>query len=92
MAAKNALNRISSLAQLKDNPDLKTAQAAYDKFMDLTGEVLRLSRMNTNIKSAGLSLGKKRLVSAQCQEILTALHKTVQVQGNFTLPRLKKVN
>ncbi len=89
-AARKALNTMSGIAQLRHNPDLKTAQAAYDKFMDFTGEVLRLSRLNTNIKSAGLSLGKKRLISAQCQEILTELHKAVQVQGNYSLPRLKK--
>ncbi len=46
--------------------------------------------MNTNIKSAALSLGKQRLISAQCQEILATLQKTVQTQGNFALPRSKK--
>jgi hypothetical protein len=58
--------------------------------MNLTGEVLKLSRMNTNIKSAELSLGKIRLISSQCQEVLTRLHETVQAQGNYSLPRLKK--
>jgi hypothetical protein len=58
--------------------------------MNLTGEVLKLSRMNTNIKSAELSLGKIRLISSQCQEILATLQGTVQAQGNYSLPRLKK--
>jgi Four helix bundle sensory module for signal transduction len=89
-SAKKALNTLSGIAALRDNPDLKNAQMAYNRFMSLTSEVLRLSRMNTNIKSAELSLGKKRLVSSQCQEILTTLQETVQAQGNYSLPRLKK--
>lgn len=89
-SAKKALNTLSGISALSDNPDLKNAQTAYNRFMKLTSEVLRLSRMNTNIKSAELSLGKKRLVSSQCQEILATLQKTVHDQGNYSLPRLKK--
>jgi hypothetical protein len=88
-SAKKALNRLSGIAALRDSRDLKNALTAYDRFMNLTGEVLRLSRMNTNIKSVELSLGKKRLISSQCQEILTSLQRTVQAQGNYSLPRLK---
>jgi Four helix bundle sensory module for signal transduction len=88
-AAKQAFNTLNGMAALRDNPDLKNAKTVYDTFMSLTNEVIRLSRMNTNIKSAELSLGKKRLVSAQCQEILATLQKTVQIQGNYSLPRLK---
>lgn len=89
-AAQNAFNALIGIGALRDNPDLKDAKAAYDKFMNLTNEVIRLSRMNTNIKSAELSLGKLRLISTQCQEILATLQKTVQPQGNYSLPPLKK--
>jgi hypothetical protein len=88
-SAQKALNTLSSMAALSNNPDLQKAQTAYDRFMKLTGKVLRLSRMNTNIKSATLSLGKKRLISAQCQEILTNLNNAVRTQSNYSLPRLK---
>lgn len=87
--AQKAFNTLIGREELTDNPDLKKAKAAYDKFMALTEEVIRLSRLNTNIKSAELSLGKKRLVSAQCQEILDILQKSVKAQGNYSLPRLK---
>ena len=89
-SAKKALNNLRSMNALRDNPELKNAETAYDRFMKLTNEVLRLSRMNTNIKSAELSLGKLRLISSQCQEILSSLQGTVQAQGNYSLPRLKK--
>ncbi|MDD1633790.1 MAG: MCP four helix bundle domain-containing protein, partial [Methylococcaceae bacterium] len=79
-SARKALGSLSRIAELKDNEDLKNAETAYERFMNLTGEVLKLSRMNTNIKSAELSLGKKRLISSQCQEILATLQETVQAQ------------
>jgi Four helix bundle sensory module for signal transduction len=79
-SARKALGSLRSIVGLSDNEDLKNAETAYGRFMNLTGEVLRLSRMNTNIKSAELSLGKKRLVASQCQEILASLQETVQAQ------------
>lgn len=89
-SARKALGSLRGIAVLSNNPDLKNAETAYERFINLTHEVLRLSRMNTNIKSAELSLGKKRLISSQCQEILATLQETIQAQGNYSLPRLKK--
>jgi hypothetical protein len=79
-SARKALGSLHSMTDLSNSEDLKNAEAAYERFMNLTGEVLRLSRMNTNIKSAELSLGKKRLISSQCQDILGTLQDTVQTR------------
>ena len=79
-SARKALGALRSITGLSDNEDLKQAETAYERFMNLTGEVLKISRMNTNIKSAELSLGKIRLISSQCQEILATLQETVQAQ------------
>jgi hypothetical protein len=79
-SARKALGSLRSIADLRDNEDLKNAETAYERFMNLTGEVPKLSRLNTNIKSADLSLGKIRLISSQCQEILSTLKETVQAQ------------
>lgn len=79
-SARKALGSLRSIVDQRDSEDLNNAETAYERFMNLTGEVLRLSRMNTNIKSAELSLGRKRLVSSQCQEILANLQETVQAQ------------
>lgn len=78
--ARQALASLHQIADLKNNDDLKNAEAAYNRFMNLTTEVLRLSRLNTNIKSAELSLGKKSLISSQCKTILSNLQETVQKQ------------
>jgi len=80
LSARRALGALHGTAGVSNNEDLKNAETAYERFMNLTGEVLKLSRMNTNIKSADLSLGKKRLISSQCQEILATLQETVQTQ------------
>jgi hypothetical protein len=48
--------------------------------MTHTAEVLRLSRLNTNVRSAELTLGKNRLVSSQCREILDGLEESVKAQ------------
>ncbi|MDD5580310.1 MAG: MCP four helix bundle domain-containing protein [Methylobacter sp.] len=79
-SAKKALKSLRSIAGSGDYEDVKNAETAYEQFMNLNNEVLRLSRMNTNIKSAELSLGKKKLISSECQEILALLHETVQTQ------------
>jgi hypothetical protein len=79
-SARKALGSLHSMTDLSNSEDLKNAEAAYERFMNLTGEVFRLSRMNTNIKSAELSLGKKRLISSQCQDILGTLQDTVQTR------------
>ncbi len=89
-SARKALGSLHSIAKLSDNEALKNAETSYGRFMNLTGEVLKLSRMNTNIKSADLSLGKLRLISSQCQQILANLQETVQAQDNYSLPRSKK--
>ena len=79
-SARKALGSLHSIADLSDNEDLKNAETAYERFMNLTGEVLKLSRMNTDIKSAELSLGKIRMISSQCQVILATLQETAQAQ------------
>jgi hypothetical protein len=89
-SASKAMGAIQTISGLADDKDLKAAETVYQQFMKMTGEVLQLSRMNTNIKSAELSLGKMRLISSQCQEILDNLQKEVHVQGNYSLPLSKK--
>ena len=81
-SARKALETLRRLPDLRGKDDLKNAESAFDRFMNLTGEVIKLSRMNTNVKSVELSLGKERLISSKCQEILATLQKTIQDQGS----------
>ncbi|NTW37840.1 MAG: hypothetical protein HGB17_17390 [Syntrophobacteraceae bacterium] len=54
------------------------ASAAYADFSEVNTRVVSLSRQNTNIKSFELSLGRKRKVAAQCDEILSNLEGIVR--------------
>jgi chemoreceptor-like protein with four helix bundle sensory module len=76
--AKKALQKLHSFPELRGSTELANAESAYKGIVEINAEVVRLSRLNTNIKSSALSLGKKRLISAKCQEILGALQATIE--------------
>jgi hypothetical protein len=75
---RGALSSLSRLTGRYDRIINENIASAFSKFMEVHGEVIRLSRMNTNIKSLQLSLGRKRKAAAQCEEILNALQDAVQ--------------
>ncbi len=45
-------------------PQLAKATAAFDRFMALNGELVTLSRRNTNVRSLALSLDQKQKLVA----------------------------
>ena len=49
------------------------AAAALDRFMGINDEIVALSRRNSNVRSLALSLGRKRMVTAECEDDLRAL-------------------
>lgn len=75
---RRALNRLNELVSDDAQASLRDAISAYDHFMVVTAEVLRLSRQNTNVRSFELSLGRKRKVTAECDEILSGLQELVR--------------
>jgi hypothetical protein len=76
--ARGALRRLSQNQDPNGRILSDRAMAAFEKFMAVHREVLRLSRMNTNIKSLELSLDRKRKAAARCEEILDSLQEAVQ--------------
>lgn len=73
-----SLRELSEIAGQAGETLLKEAKANFAEFRDLTARVIQLSRLNSNIKSLELSLGKKRKVAAQCEETLNALQDAIQ--------------
>ena len=53
--------------------DLAAAAAALDRFTAVNAEIVTLSRRNSNVRSLALSLGRKRTVTAECDDMLQAL-------------------
>ena len=75
---RSSLSTLKHLVPKEKQASLRQAEAAYDELARVTAEVIALSRQNTNIKSFELSLGRKRKVTAQCDEILIKLEEGVR--------------
>jgi hypothetical protein len=73
-----ALQRLQERVEEPGKPLLDAAWASYKDFQKLTADIVTLSRNNSNIRSFALSLGQKRKITAECQDMLTALRETVQ--------------
>ena len=68
--------------------ELKAAEAgaALDRFMGINDEIVTLSRRNSNVRSLALSLGRKRVVTAECEDDLRALEQAL-AKHEFTATR-----
>ncbi len=70
---QQSLSRLNTLVDTENQATLAQVSGAFTDFLALTDQVVRLSRLNSNIKSLELSMGKKRLLVATCSEALTTL-------------------
>jgi hypothetical protein len=70
--AKAALDRLKATLPRAATP-LAAADAALARFLSVNGDIIALSRRNTNVRSLALSLGRKRVVTAECEDQLRAL-------------------
>jgi hypothetical protein len=75
---KNSLNELVGHVQGKGLDQVKEAKEANAELAKITNSIIVLSRKNTNIKSLELSLGKKRLITAQCDEVLKTLQEFIR--------------
>jgi hypothetical protein len=80
-AARKALEALRPLLPASAQGQLRTASAAFDKFMDLNMQIITLSRRNTNVRSLALSLDEKRTITTSCEESLRALHAALAKRG-----------
>jgi hypothetical protein len=80
-----ALERLTKLLP-PDDASLAEAKTAYAAFWRVTGEILKLSRENSNINALALVMGRKRLLTAKCLDDLAALH-TVLASKEFKATR-----
>lgn len=75
---RHSLDELERFSPEGNQALLREARSAYTAFEGVTAVVLRLSRLNTNIKSFELSLGRKRKMTAQCDEILTSMQELLR--------------
>jgi hypothetical protein len=72
-SARTSLQTLKGLLPPAASQPLAAAAAALDRLMKTNTEIVTLSRRNSNVRSLALSLGKKRALTAQCDESLQAL-------------------
>jgi hypothetical protein len=71
--ARTALVQMQSLLPAASRPQLAAAKNALDAFVKVHAEIITLSRRNSDVRSLALSLGQKRIITAQCHDQLHAL-------------------
>jgi hypothetical protein len=76
-AARKALDALKDLLPATAAPQLTAAADALDRLTTVNAEIVTLSRRNSNVRSLSLSLGKKRTVTAECDDILQALEESL---------------
>jgi hypothetical protein len=74
----DALQSLQALVDEPGQPFLEAAWASYKDLQNINAAIVDLSRQNSNVRSYALSLGQKRKMTAQCQDVLAALQETVQ--------------
>jgi hypothetical protein len=79
--ARQSLDDLKQLLASTARPHLDAATAALDRFKAINGELVALSRRNSNVRSLALSLGKKRTVTAECDAVLQGLEGALSKRG-----------
>jgi hypothetical protein len=80
-AARQALDGLASLVAPASRSRLVTARTALDRFLTLNGELVVLSRRNTNVRSLALTLNEKQKLIAPCEETLRQLREALGKRG-----------
>jgi hypothetical protein len=83
---RDALNSLQAQAGATGKPFVDAAWTSYKDFQKINSEIIELSRQNSNVRSFAMSLGQKRNLMAQCQDLLTALQEAIQ-STNFKATR-----
>jgi hypothetical protein len=76
-AARSAVDQLRTRLPASAAPEIAAALTALDRFMTINGEIVTLSRRNSNVRSLALTLGRKRTLTAQCQDQLQELEETL---------------
>ena len=85
-AARSAIASLKTMVPPPAERPLAAATAGLNRFTALNNELIALSRRNSNVRSLALSLGRKRTLTAACEESLDALQKTL-AKRDFTATR-----
>jgi hypothetical protein len=80
-AAAVATNSLRELVTPATRQSLAAANQALSQFKRLSGQLISLSRMNSNVRSLALALGQKPRLTAACDGSLMALENMLAKEG-----------
>lgn len=81
VAAEDGLRAAATLVAGNSKRDLASAQAAFNRFVEVHREIVSLSRRNTNVRSLALSLTEKGRIIAKGEDSLTRLRAALAKRG-----------
>jgi hypothetical protein len=79
--ARRSLDGLAPRVAPSSRSRLAAARTALDRFMTLNGELVVLSRRNTNVRSLALTLNEKQKLIAPCEESLRQLREALGKRG-----------
>jgi hypothetical protein len=80
--ARHVLDEIAEPSGPKPPPGLERARAALDRFEQISSQILKMSRQNTNVRSLELALREKPALTAACDDRLRLLQDTLDQEGS----------
>jgi hypothetical protein len=80
-AARGALAALAPLADGPSRQALAAAGGALDRFVEVNGQIVGLSRRNTNVRSLALALDQKPRLVTPCEQSLRALGDALAHRG-----------
>ena len=79
--ARGAVADLTRQLPATSRSQLAASIDALDRFTQQNTELLALSRRNSNVRSLALSLGRKRTLTAACDDTLRALQDALSKRG-----------
>ncbi len=74
---RKALEELRAELTSAGRRELDAAGVALERFLAIDAEIIALSRRNSDVRSLALSLGRKRIVTAECEDQLRTLEDTL---------------
>jgi hypothetical protein len=79
--ARDAIKALTEIVPSSARPSLDAALLGLDRFKDVSGQIVTLSRRNSNVRSLDLSLRTKPPLTAACDGSLRALEDALAAEG-----------
>jgi hypothetical protein len=79
--ARDAVKALAEIVPPSARPSLDAALLGLDRFKDVSGQIVTLSRRNSNVRSLDLSLRTKPPLTSACDGSLRALEDALAAEG-----------